>query len=74
MLENYIKKIDVVNLFVLACVWWNLNNQIRTEISAVRQELANLDKRVTVIEMLLLQQNRMQSYVAHQKQCEHSSE
>lgn len=52
-----LKRFDLINLIAIGLVWWNLNAKMETRFS-------DLDKRLTVIETVLLCNKMMPSHVA----------
>lgn len=55
---EYFKKFDLINLVAIGIVWWNLNQKFETRFN-------ELDKRLTVIETVMLCNHLVPSHVAN---------
>ena len=62
-LSEYYKRFDPITLFLLAVVWWNINGKIDDKFNSLNVRINDLDKRLTVIETVLLIENRIPSHV-----------
>ncbi len=63
-LMTILRRFDLINLIAIGLVWWNLNAQANSKFLELNGHIAELDKRLTVIETVLLCNKMMPSHVA----------
>jgi hypothetical protein len=63
-IDTYLKRFDPITLFVLALVWYNLHNDFGDRIDKLNIKIEDINTRLTVIETVMLIENRIPSHVA----------
>jgi len=61
---HYFKKFDPITLVVLCFIWYNLNTKFDTKFNELDKRVYEIERRISVIETIMLLENRLPSHVA----------
>lgn len=61
---SILKRFDLINLLAIGLVWWNINGKINTMYEQINVRLVEVEKRLTIIETVMLCNHLVPSHVA----------